>query len=195
MTNNNSNNKNKKQHYVMPYEKLRKEAIKDGQKLNSQLRGIVVKTTLFAGVVASLKYCNNTEQNISEAEVVKPVSIEEIQKNYEKYNPEMFDIDELLNDYNSAYTIEDVKEVNELYSGQYIELTGEIKNEYIGSVDGDFITLQGEESKWMSVQCNIEDKLELEELKEYKVGDDITIQGYCVGGNGLSVKINDCIIK
>lgn len=41
----------------------------------------------------------------------------------------------------------------------------------------------------------IYDKEEIKEAKEYKVGDEITIQGYFIGSEVSSVVIKDSLVK
>lgn len=77
-------------------------------------------------------------------------------------------------------------------------LKSQENNVYLGSVDGNFITLKGSENGFnsiMTVECRFTDKDEIKEAKEYNKGDDITIQGYFVGSEVSSVIIKESLVK
>lgn len=184
----NKNNNNKRNNTQA--NKIMKESAKNLKDLNKQAVSLAIKAAIAVGVVGAIKYTNNSEKEYVEM----PITMDTIQQEYVINNPEKVDINDLLNEYNTAFTIDEVKALNGQYSNQYIEVTGEIRNKYLGSIDGDFITLQGDNDLGLSVRCNIEDYQEVIEAKQYSIGDEITVAGYCNGGNGLSVELNECKI-
>ena len=140
----------------------------------------------------------NENEATTQNNINTPVTIEDVKQTIVERNPVEIDVDDLLSDYCEATTVQEVKEVNAEYSDKYIKLSGDINKIYHDPFEGNYITLRGDEIKydtWMSVQCKFADKEEIEKLNELQKGDEVTIQGYCIGGSGMSVKLEDCIIK
>lgn len=162
----------------------------------------IIKFTGIVGTMFCLSatdyFSTKREDVVSENTTVQYIDYKYFAQTYIESNPEIIEIDDLLDDYKQAYTIKEVKEIDQLYQGKYVEITGEINNVYLGSVDGNFITLKGSENGFnsiMTVECRFTDKEEIKEVKEYNKGDDITIQGYFVGSDVSSVIIKESLVK
>lgn len=189
-----------KNSYLKENEKLKKSITKQTKDMNYQLKKVLKMTLLTVGTVGLVKvYINNQELLTENNEKTNtPVQLEEVIQNHVAEDVVKIDINDLLRDYSRAATLDEVNSVNEEYEGLYMDITGEVNNIYIDSIDGNFVTLKGDEDWYgnvMTVQCNIENKDEIEQLKDLKRGKEIDVQGYCIGGEGISVQLNDCIIK
>lgn len=189
--NNNSTKKKNNYNYNKPKKKF---------KVNKQTMDIIK----FTGIVGTMfclsatDYLNTKKEMVaSENTAMQYVDYKDFTKTYIEKNPEIIEIDDLLNDYKQAISLYEIRDVDEIYKGKYIEITGEINNLYLGSVDGNFLTLKGDEESLnlMTVECRFNDKEEIKEAKEYKVGDEITIQGYFIGSEVSSVVIKDSLVK
>ncbi len=190
--NNKSSNTRKKNGFNRPNKKF---------KVSKQTMDII-KFTGIVGTMFCLSamdyFSTKREDVVSENTTVQYIDYKDFAQTYIENNPEIIEIDDLLDDYKQAYTIKEVKEIDQLYQGKYVEITGEINNVYLGSVDGNFITLKGSENGFnsiMTVECRFTDKEEIKEVKEYNKGDDITIQGYFVGSDVSSVIIKESLVK
>lgn len=188
-------NKNHKSITKSNYKKRKKK-----YKITKQTKNIIKFTGIIGAifVLNSTDYLRNHANKETMDNTIQNVDYREFVKTYIPKNPEIIEIDDLLNEYKKAYTIKEVKEIDDYYKGKYVEITGEINNVYLGSVDGNFITLKGEEESFnnlMTIECRFEDKEEIKEAKEYEKGDDITIQGYFIGSDVSTIIIKESVVK
>jgi len=167
------------------------------QQLNKQIKKGLKMTALTVGIIGVAKYYYKNKDQFVDTNVDSPIKIEDIVREY-KYNGIKMDADDILSDYSKVTTLYDMKEVNAVYQGKYLEVTGDFHKNYINSIDGDFITLKGDEnwySTYMTIECEFADKIEIDKLKELDKGDEIVVVGECLGSDGVTVKLEDCYVK
>lgn len=177
--------------------KLNKEAAKQTKEVYYQFKKVLNTTVAIASVIGLVKCTSSQDsQTIQEKITQKPITFQQFAQDYMKNDTVKVDIDHMLNDYDRAVTLTEVKVLNDKYSSQYIELTGEVNKIYDDLLEGNYVTLKGYENDHsLTVQCKIQDEEEIKQLQGLEAGDDLTAKGYCLGGQGMSVKLTDCEIE
>lgn len=86
----------------------------------------------FSGIVGTMfclsatdYFSTKREDVVSENTTVQYIDYKDFAQTYIENNPEIIEIDDLLDDYKQAYTIREVRELDQLYQGKYVEITGE----------------------------------------------------------------------
>jgi len=157
------------------------------------------KTLITISAVAITAYSINTNDynkvNVDRNSFSQSSLMDEVYQTTIEKDPIEIDINEMLNDYTKAITLEDYKEINNLYEDKYIKFTGDINKIYSDPYEGNYITIRGDNeahNDWMSIQCNFYDKDEIEKLNNLEKGEEVKVEGYCAGGSGMIIEVNDC---
>ena len=188
-----------------------KEETKKVNPISNHIKNMsITKKIIYGGLatfLATRAIDNLTEQNDI---IVTPSQYENtnsnIKQTYEtKSNNEQIKImsdpikveaKEVLTDYTNAITYEEQKSVDTLYKDKYLEITGKVDE----IIDNDTVRILNEDtskwySEWVGIECDFSNQVDLEKIQELQAGNEVSVIGYCIGYDEMTVEMDNCIFK
>lgn len=157
---------------------------------------ILICTIIIIGEVKDLYGVREPEPQFMTFEEFIEKHPKEVIKTYDMPH---IDAEKFMNVYSDHFwEPEKQEEIMSIITGKYIKITGKITNikHYFGESCVSFHTQRDEKISdgWAFFMCGFYDSTEIEKLKKYKSGDEITIIGKC-GNNTLTAwSLEHCFI-